>query len=96
MSLTDAMIEGLKLAGRNPTRATFISNLRAVTDYTIGGLSTTPVDFNYLTGNLPPQQCANFVQLQGGIRPCASRRVGDLWDESRLQRMTSAASSPDV
>jgi hypothetical protein len=32
MSLTDAMIEGLKSAGRNSTRATFISNLRTVTD----------------------------------------------------------------
>jgi branched-chain amino acid transport system substrate-binding protein len=62
---TDAMIEGLKLAGPNPTRDSFISNLRNVTDYTIGGLSSTPVDFNYLTGNLPAEQCFNFVQLQG-------------------------------
>jgi branched-chain amino acid transport system substrate-binding protein len=62
---TDAMIEGLKLAGPNPTRAIFISKLRTVTDYTIGGLSGTPIDFNYLTGNLPAQQCTNFVQLDG-------------------------------
>jgi branched-chain amino acid transport system substrate-binding protein len=62
---TDAMIEGLKLAGPNPTRASFISKLRTVTNYTIGGLSSTPVDFNYLTGNLSKTQCANFVQLKG-------------------------------
>jgi branched-chain amino acid transport system substrate-binding protein len=62
---TDAMIEGLKLAGPNPTRDSFISHLRSDTGYTIGGLASTPVDFNYLTGNLPAQQCADFVQLQG-------------------------------
>jgi branched-chain amino acid transport system substrate-binding protein len=62
---TDAIIEGLKLAGRNPTRASFISNLRTVKDYTIGGLSSTPVDFNYIGGNLPAKTCTNFVQLVG-------------------------------
>jgi branched-chain amino acid transport system substrate-binding protein len=62
---TDTMIAGLKLAGPNPTRASFISQLRAATSYTIGGLSSTPVDFNYLTGALPAQQCVNFVQLVG-------------------------------
>ncbi len=62
---TDVMIEGLKLAGPNPTRASFISDLRKATDYTLGGLSTTPVSFDYLTGNLPAEECANFVQLQG-------------------------------
>jgi branched-chain amino acid transport system substrate-binding protein len=62
---TDAMIEGLKLTGRNPTRASFISNLRTVKDYTIGGLSSMPLDFDYLTGNLPAKTCTNFLQLVG-------------------------------
>jgi hypothetical protein len=57
------MIEGLKLAGRNPTRASFISNLRTAKDYTMGGLSATPLDFNYIGGNLPAKTCTNFVQL---------------------------------
>ncbi len=61
----DAMIEGLKLAGPNPTRATFTSDLRTVSNYTLGGLAATPVNFNYLTGHLPAQECNNFVVLQG-------------------------------
>jgi hypothetical protein len=46
-----------KQAGRNPTRASFISNLRTVKDYTMGGLSSMPLDFDYLTGNLPAKTC---------------------------------------
>jgi hypothetical protein len=56
------MIEGLKLAGPNPTRASVISKLRKVKGYTIIGV---PVSFDYLTGHLPLTQCTNFVQLQG-------------------------------
>jgi branched-chain amino acid transport system substrate-binding protein len=63
----DTMIAGLKLAGPNPTRATFISDLRTDTGYTIGGLSATPVSFNYLTGHFPAQECANFVVLKGKV-----------------------------
>jgi branched-chain amino acid transport system substrate-binding protein len=62
---TDMMIEGLKLAGPNPTRAAFTAKLRTVKNYTIGGLSTTPIDFNYLTGHLPPTECVNLVELKG-------------------------------
>jgi ABC-type branched-subunit amino acid transport system substrate-binding protein len=61
---TDAMIKGLQLAGQNPTRAAFISNLRNVTDYTIGGLAASPVSFNYLTGTLPATECANYVKIE--------------------------------
>ncbi|HET6873696.1 MAG TPA: ABC transporter substrate-binding protein [Acidimicrobiales bacterium] len=61
----DVMIEGLKLAGPNPTRESFMSKLRAVKDYTLGGLAVTPVSFDYLTGNLPSTSCANFVKLEG-------------------------------
>jgi branched-chain amino acid transport system substrate-binding protein len=61
----DVMIEGLKLAGPNPTRTRFINKLRTVTNYTLGGLSATPVNFNYLSGHLPATACANFVRLQG-------------------------------
>ncbi|HLN17030.1 MAG TPA: ABC transporter substrate-binding protein [Acidimicrobiales bacterium] len=61
----DVMIEGLKLAGPHPTRAAFISKLRTVKTYTIGGLSASPIDFNYLSGKFPSTQCANFVVLKG-------------------------------
>jgi hypothetical protein len=36
-----------------------------VKDYTIGGLSSTAVDFNYIGGNLPAKTCTNFLQLVG-------------------------------
>lgn len=61
----DTMIEGLRLAGPNPTRANFIAKLRTVENYKLGGLSSTPVTFNYLTGHLPSTECANFVELKG-------------------------------
>jgi branched-chain amino acid transport system substrate-binding protein len=59
----DLMIKGLELAGRNPTRSAFITKLRHLTGYTIGGLSS-PLSFNYLTGKLAPTLCANFVELK--------------------------------
>jgi branched-chain amino acid transport system substrate-binding protein len=62
---TDMMIEGLKLAGPNPTRAAFVAKLRTVKNYTLGGLSTTPIDFNYLAGHLPSTECVNLVELKG-------------------------------
>ena len=41
----DLAIKGLQVAGANPTRASFISNLRKVHDYNAGGL-TAPVDLS--------------------------------------------------
>jgi branched-chain amino acid transport system substrate-binding protein len=41
----DLAIKGLQVAGANPTRASFISNLRNVHDYNAGGL-TAPVDLS--------------------------------------------------
>jgi branched-chain amino acid transport system substrate-binding protein len=41
----DLAIKGLEVAGANPTRASFISNLRKVHDYNAGGL-TAPVDLS--------------------------------------------------
>lgn len=60
----DTMIEGLKLAGPNPTQASFESKLRASTTYTMGGTSATPISFNYLTAKFPASQCTTFVVLK--------------------------------
>jgi len=62
---TDVMIEGLKAAGPNPTQASFISKLRKVKNYTLDGLSASPVSFSYLTGHLPAKECVNAVELKG-------------------------------
>jgi len=60
----DLLIKGLEAAGRNPTRASFIANLRKVTSYDAGGLLATPVNFEqYKT---PAQHlCGYSVQLVG-------------------------------
>jgi branched-chain amino acid transport system substrate-binding protein len=75
----DVMIEGLQLAGPNPTRASFISKLRTVGNYTLLGV---PVSFDYLTGHLPPTQCTSYVELKGpGFVPYpadGSQICGDL------------------
>ena len=60
----DSMIAGLKAAGANPTQASFISKLRTVTNYTMGGTSATPVSFNYLTGKFPASECTTFIELK--------------------------------
>jgi len=62
---TDLMIKGLEIAGNNPTRASFISATRQLKGYTIGGLASSPLDFNYLTGNLAPTMCQNYLRLVG-------------------------------
>ncbi len=60
----DLLIKGLEVAGQNPTRASFISNLRQVTNYTAGGLLSDPVNFpDYQTP--PKTECVYIDQLQG-------------------------------
>lgn len=64
----DLMIFGLQYAGSNPTRQSFITNLRKVTNYTGSGLfAATPVSFtNFATVKmLPKQACSYYVQLKG-------------------------------
>jgi branched-chain amino acid transport system substrate-binding protein len=59
------MVEGLKMAGKNPTRQSFITNLRRVTNWTDSGLATHPVNFVHF-GQNPPLQCFTYVQFVGG------------------------------
>jgi branched-chain amino acid transport system substrate-binding protein len=62
----DLFIQGLKAAGQNPTRASFISGLHNVTNWDGGGLLPAPVDLS-LTGfgKFPSQSCQWYVKLQG-------------------------------
>jgi branched-chain amino acid transport system substrate-binding protein len=62
--VADLMIRGLKQAGQNPTRDSFIANLTNVTDYDAGGLLPAPVSFNHF-GSYEPTLCNWFVQLKG-------------------------------
>ncbi len=56
------MVEGLQQAGKNPTRASYITNLRKVTNWTNSGLATGPVSFAHFGSN-PPTQCFSYVQF---------------------------------
>jgi branched-chain amino acid transport system substrate-binding protein len=62
----DLMIRGLEAAGKNPTRRSFIANLRNMTSYDAGGLLPTPIDFSLAAfGKAPPKTCAWYAKLQG-------------------------------
>lgn len=66
-----AIIQGLKLAGPNPTRSAFMSKLRAVNNFTGDGMEIEPVSFTKSNATTAadagpaPQSCVWFLQYQG-------------------------------
>ena len=62
----DTAIEGLKVAGANPTQQSFITNLRKVTSFDHGGL-TCPVNYAVFanTNQQFPGNCTWMVKVQG-------------------------------
>ncbi|HEY3941515.1 MAG TPA: ABC transporter substrate-binding protein [Acidimicrobiales bacterium] len=56
------VIEGLQVAGMNPTRQSLIANLRKVTNWTDEGLSPSPISFAHF-GQAPPTTCLQYVQF---------------------------------
>ena len=52
------------MAGQNPTRSSFIDNLRKVTNYNVEGLATNTVNYSTVQ-NIPNQTCSYYVQLKG-------------------------------
>jgi branched-chain amino acid transport system substrate-binding protein len=63
----DAMINGLKLAGPDPTRKAFITNLRQVSNYTVEGLLSTPIIFSHFgtLGMIPKRACGPLLEIKG-------------------------------
>jgi branched-chain amino acid transport system substrate-binding protein len=62
---TDLMIEGLELAGKNPTQSAFITNLHKVTHYSANGLlNPVSMSLKYF-GKDQPSTCGWEVQLRG-------------------------------
>jgi branched-chain amino acid transport system substrate-binding protein len=59
------MVEGLQVAGKNPTRQSFMTNLRKVTNWTDSGLAAGPISFVHF-GQNPAQQCFTYVQFVNG------------------------------
>ena len=67
----DVLVTGLELAGKSPTRESFMTRLRADQDYTGNGLLPRPVSFStpVSKGGLPglsPSGCLYFLQAAGG------------------------------
>jgi len=70
----DLMIKGLELAGKNPTRASVIKDLRGLKSYTVNGL--LPQSNNYSTnfGHDPAKTCAWVMQAKkNGFVPVSSQ-----------------------
>jgi branched-chain amino acid transport system substrate-binding protein len=67
----DVLVKGLEVAGSNPTRSSFLTNLRAVKNYTGNGLLPRPVNFATPAskGGLPGLSytgCLYFLQAVSG------------------------------
>ena len=58
------MVKGLQEAGQNPTRESFINNMRTVTSWDANGLLASSVGFNN-PGVSQPTRCSYYVQVKG-------------------------------
>jgi branched-chain amino acid transport system substrate-binding protein len=58
------MEKGLQVAGQNPTRKAFITDLTQVTDWDANGLLASPVGFNHF-GTSDKTYCAFYVDVSG-------------------------------
>lgn len=63
----DLFIKGLQVAGHNPTRESFISNLHNVTGYTANGLLPNAIDLSLAGFGQPPaKSCGWFATVKNG------------------------------
>jgi hypothetical protein len=71
------MIEGLRVAGQNPTRQSFITNLRKVDSYDGYGAYNPPLHFTGFgtVAMLPTKGCSDYVQLKDGKFVTAKKNV---------------------
>jgi branched-chain amino acid transport system substrate-binding protein len=70
----DLMIKGLQLAGKNPTRAAVVKDLRGLKSYNVNGLLPQPINFSTIFGHDPAQTCAWFMQAtKTGFVPASSQ-----------------------
>lgn len=76
----DTFIKGLQVAGKCPTRASFIDNLRKQTNITGAGLLPAPLSYAPgLTPNGDPSACSWFVSVKNGqLVPDAKATCGKI------------------
>ena len=60
----DLMVEGLRVAGQNPTRQSFITNLSNVSSWNAEGLLASNVGFNHF-GHVENTLCGYFTKVEG-------------------------------
>lgn len=72
----DLMIQGLEVAGANPTRASFISGLHKVATYDAHG-ALQPLGYNHFAtvGMFPSKYCNAYVQLKGSKFVTSAKNV---------------------
>ncbi|MDP9332079.1 MAG: ABC transporter substrate-binding protein [Actinomycetota bacterium] len=81
----DIAVTGLELAGKNPTRKSFIDGLRGAGEYDAAGLTCAPYDFSVANyGKINPTSCQWFTALKNGKfvvlnngKPLTGKLVGD-------------------
>jgi hypothetical protein len=81
----DMMIEGLKQAGKNPTRSSFVDGLHKLGKYDGAGLICQPVDISLAGfGKSSPTGCAWMVGVKNGKfivlnhgKPVTGKLIGD-------------------
>jgi branched-chain amino acid transport system substrate-binding protein len=72
----DLMINGLELAGKNPTRAAVIKDLRGLKSYTANGLLAEPINYSTIFGHDLPHQCSWVMQAEkNGFVPVSSKPI---------------------
>jgi len=62
------LLKGLQVAGQNPTRSSFIKNLRSVTSWNANGLAPEPINFSTTMKNpnvYGPDNCAWLMKISG-------------------------------
>jgi ABC-type branched-subunit amino acid transport system substrate-binding protein len=60
----DLMIKGLQMAGKNPTKAAVIKDLRGLKAYDANGLLPITINYSTIFGHDPAKTCAWFMQAQ--------------------------------
>src|SRR3984957_2190651 len=72
----DLMIKGLELAGKNPTHAAVIKDLRGLKSYTANGLLAEPINYSTIFGHDLAHQCSWVMQAQkNGFVPISSQPI---------------------
>jgi branched-chain amino acid transport system substrate-binding protein len=60
----DLMIQGLTLAGKNPTSATVIKKLRGIKSYNAGGILPATINFSTIFGHALPKSCGWYMEAE--------------------------------